>query len=39
MYKLAIVGLGKMGKSILEGILSANLYDKKEILLGLHDEQ
>ena len=37
MYKLAIVGLGKMGGSILEGILSANLFDKSEILLGLHD--
>lgn len=39
MFKLAIVGLGKMGKSILEGILSANLYKKNEIILGLHDEQ
>lgn len=37
MYKLAIVGLGKMGSSILEGILSTKVFNKNEILLGLHD--
>ena len=32
-YKLGILGLGKMGSSILTGILNANLYQKEEILL------
>ncbi|MBQ3253258.1 MAG: pyrroline-5-carboxylate reductase [Acholeplasmatales bacterium] len=33
MYKLGILGVGKMGGSILNGILNASLYDKKDILL------
>lgn len=39
MYKFGIIGLGKMGNSILEGILSSGIYKKDEILLGLHSEQ
>lgn len=39
MYKLGILGLGKMGSSILEGILSYGIYKKEEILLGLHSEE
>ena len=32
-YKLGILGLGKMGNSILSGIVKSNLYKKEEILL------
>ena len=32
-YKLGILGLGKMGSSILYGIIKSNLYTKNEILL------
>ena len=32
-YKLGILGLGKMGNSILSGIIKSNIYNKKEILL------
>lgn len=32
-YKLGILGLGKMGSSILFGIVNSNLYQKDEILL------
>ena len=32
-YKLGILGLGKMGSSILFGIINSNLYQKDEILL------
>ena len=39
MYKFGIIGLGKMGSSILEGILSSGIYKKEEILLGLHSEE
>ena len=32
-YKLGILGLGKMGGSILSGIINSNIYNKKEVLL------
>jgi len=32
-YKLGILGLGKMGYSILSGIIKSNLYKKDDILL------
>ena len=32
-YKLGILGLGKMGSSILYGIIKSNLYTKEDILL------
>ena len=32
-YKLGILGLGKMGSSILYGIIKSELYKKEEILL------
>ena len=32
-YKLGILGLGKMGNSILQGIIKSNLYTKDDILL------
>lgn len=32
-YKLGILGLGKMGSSILFGIIKSNLYSKDEVLL------
>ena len=38
MYKFGILGVGKMGSSILNGILEAKLYNKKDILLNLHTE-
>lgn len=38
MYKFGILGVGKMGGAILDGVISANLYDKKEILLYTPDE-
>ena len=38
MNKLGIIGLGKMGNSILEGIISSGIYKKNEIILGLHSE-
>ena len=31
MYKLGIVGLGKMGGAILTGILNSKVLDKKDI--------
>ena len=33
MYKLGILGLGKMGSSILNGILKKNVYKKEDIFL------
>ena len=32
-YKLGILGLGKMGSSILSGIINSELYYKNDILL------
>ena len=39
MYKLSIIGLGKMGSSILEGVISSGILKKEDIMLGLHSEQ
>ena len=39
MYKFAILGVGKMGSSILNGILEAKIYDKKDILLNLYSKE
>ncbi|GHT51261.1 pyrroline-5-carboxylate reductase [Bacteroidia bacterium] len=33
MYKLGIIGVGKMGRSFLEGILNAKVLTKAEVLL------
>jgi len=38
MNKLGIIGLGKMGNSILEGIISSGIYKKEDIILALHSE-
>ena len=38
MYKLGILGLGKMGSSILNGILKKNVYKKEDIFLCLHPD-
>ena len=32
-YKFGIIGVGKMGGSILSGILKSGIYNEKEILL------
>ena len=39
MYKIAILGVGKMGGAILDGIVKSGLYNKKEILLYVHSEE
>ncbi len=33
MYKIGILGVGKMGGSILKGILSSNMYKQNEIII------
>ena len=33
MYKFGILGVGKMGGAILDGVVSSGIYDKKDILL------
>lgn len=33
MYKIGLLGYGKMGSSIINGIVDANLYNKSEILI------
>ena len=33
MYKLGILGLGKMGSSILSGVMKSKLYSVDEVLL------
>ena len=32
-YQLGILGLGKMGSSILSGIIKSEIYQKEDILL------
>ena len=32
-YQLGILGLGKMGSSILSGIIKSKIYQKEEVLL------
>ena len=39
MYKFGILGVGKMGSSILNGILEAKIFDKKDILLNLYSDE
>ncbi len=39
MYKFGILGVGKMGSSILNGILEANIFKKEDILLNLHSDE
>jgi len=39
MYKFGILGVGKMGSSILNGIIEAKIFDKKDILLNLFTEE
>ena len=38
-YKIGILGLGKMGSSILTGIIKSNIFKKEEILLYDVDEE
>lgn len=38
-YELGILGLGKMGSSILSGIIKSNIYTKNEIILYDVDEE
>ena len=33
MYKFGILGVGKMGGAILDGVVSSSIHDKKDILL------
>ena len=38
-YQLGILGLGKMGSSILSGIIKSKIYQKEEVLLfDVNDE-
>ena len=39
MYKLGILGVGKMGGAILDGVIASKIYDKKDILLYTPDEE
>lgn len=38
MYKFGILGVGKMGGAILDGVVSANIYNKNEIILYTPNE-
>ena len=38
MYKFGILGVGKMGSSILRGIISSGIFKKEEILLNLYTD-
>ena len=38
-YKLGILGVGKMGGAILDGVVSSKIYDKKDILLYTPNEE
>ena len=38
MYQIAILGVGKMGGAILEGVLRSGVYQKEDILLHIHSE-
>ena len=39
MYKFGILGVGKMGSSILTGIIKSGLFKKNEILLNLYTDE
>ena len=39
MYKFGIIGLGKMGSALLNGVLKSQIYKKEEILLSAHSEE
>ena len=39
MYKFGILGVGKMGGAILDGVVKSKLYDKNDILLYSPDEE
>ncbi len=39
MYKLGIIGVGKMGNAILEGIIRAKIYSQAEILLCFNNKE
>ena len=39
MYQLAILGVGKMGSAILNGIMKSCLYKKEDILLYVHSDE
>ncbi len=39
MYKFGILGVGKMGGAILDGVISSKIYDKLDILLYTPDEE
>ena len=38
MYKFGILGVGKMGSAILNGILNSKIFKKEEILLNLYTD-
>ena len=38
-YKLGIIGVGKMGSALLNGIMSSKILKKEEVFLGLYDEE
>ena len=38
MYQIAILGVGKMGGAILDGVLKSGVYQKEDILLCVHSE-
>lgn len=38
MYQIAILGVGKMGGAILEGVLRCGVYQKEDILLYIHSQ-
>ena len=33
MFKLGIIGIGKMGSSILDGAIKANLFSPKDVAI------
>lgn len=39
MFKVAILGIGKMGGAILNGLYESKLYKQDEILLHIHNEK
>lgn len=39
MVKVAILGVGKMGGAILNGLIESKLYQKNEVLLHIHSDE
>ena len=38
-YKFGILGVGKMGSSILRGIIASGVFKKEDILLNLYTDE